>query len=113
MDGELHNYCHMMERVSGDHPIKILQDVSDETVSVAKRAEMILKDNPSALKAFKEYEQGYMFVNDPPGIVTLLTLNAAAASILTSLITAFRLAGKHSSPYEHDFFRNEHARSNL
>jgi hypothetical protein len=75
MDGELHNYCQMMARVSGDHPVKILQDVSDETVSVAKRAAMILKDNPSALKAFKEYEQGYMFVNSIPATIALLTLS--------------------------------------
>ena len=62
MDGELHNYCQMMSRVSGEDPLKILQDVSDETVAVAKRAATILKDIPAALKAFKEYEQGYMLV---------------------------------------------------
>ncbi|KAJ7639232.1 hypothetical protein FB45DRAFT_905031 [Roridomyces roridus] len=60
MDGEEHNYCKMMSRVSGDHPIKILQDVSDETVAVAKRAALILKDAPNARRAFKEYEQGYI-----------------------------------------------------
>jgi DNA-binding transcriptional regulator of glucitol operon len=62
MDGELHNYCQMMSHVSGEKPIKILQDVADETVAVAKRAALIFKDSPAALKAFKEYEQGYMFV---------------------------------------------------
>ncbi|KAJ7346263.1 isoprenoid synthase domain-containing protein [Mycena albidolilacea] len=60
MDGELHNYCQMMSRVSGDDPIKILQDVADETVAVAKRAAVILQNTPAALKAFKEYEQGYV-----------------------------------------------------
>ncbi|KAJ7091835.1 hypothetical protein C8R44DRAFT_647324 [Mycena epipterygia] len=60
MDGELHNYCQMKSRVSGNHPIKILQDVADETVAVAKRAAVILQDAPAALKAFKEYEQGYV-----------------------------------------------------
>ncbi|KAJ6449859.1 hypothetical protein C8R45DRAFT_849405 [Mycena sanguinolenta] len=59
MDGELHNYCQMKSRVSGNHPIKILQDVAEETVAVAKRAALILQDAPAALKAFKEYEQGY------------------------------------------------------
>ncbi|KAG6897593.1 hypothetical protein C0992_013270 [Termitomyces sp. T32_za158] len=58
MDGELHNYCHAMARVRDEEPIKILQDVSDETVLVAKRAYRILKDAPAAQKAFKEYEQG-------------------------------------------------------
>lgn len=67
MDGEEHNYCKMMSRVSGDHPIKILQDVSDETVAVAKRAALILKDAPNARRAFKEYEQGYMCVVLGPG----------------------------------------------
>jgi len=62
MDKEVHNYCQMMSRVTGDHPLKVLQDVSTETVAVAKRAAEILKDNPAALKAFKEYEQGYMYV---------------------------------------------------
>ena len=60
MDGEHHNYCQMMSRVNGKAPIDILQDVSDETVMVAKRAARILKEAPAALKAFKEYEQGYM-----------------------------------------------------
>ncbi|KAJ7137162.1 hypothetical protein C8R44DRAFT_608381 [Mycena epipterygia] len=60
MDGEMHNYCQMKSRVSGNHPIKILQDVADETVAVAKRAAVILQDAPAALKAFKEYEQGYV-----------------------------------------------------
>ncbi|KAG6829532.1 hypothetical protein H0H92_004269 [Tricholoma furcatifolium] len=60
MDGELHNYCQAMGRVSGEEPIKILQDVSDETVAVAKRAALILKDQPAARRAFKEYEQGYI-----------------------------------------------------
>jgi hypothetical protein len=60
MDGEEHNYCHMMSRVSNTPALKILQDVSNETVAVAKRAALILKDAPAALKAFKEYEQGYM-----------------------------------------------------
>ncbi|KAF8160349.1 hypothetical protein K438DRAFT_1985778 [Mycena galopus ATCC 62051] len=32
----------------------------DETVIVAKRTSVILKDAPAALKAFKEYEQGYI-----------------------------------------------------
>jgi hypothetical protein len=50
----------MMSRVSGDDPIKILQDVADETVAVAKRAAVILQNAPAALKAFKEYEQGYV-----------------------------------------------------
>ncbi|KAG6909896.1 hypothetical protein DXG01_014710 [Tephrocybe rancida] len=63
MDGELHNYCQAMARVNGEEPIKILQDVSDETVAVAKRAAVILKDQPAARKAFKEYEQGYMQVD--------------------------------------------------
>ncbi|KAJ7859603.1 hypothetical protein B0H14DRAFT_3446497 [Mycena olivaceomarginata] len=58
MDREQHNYCQMMSRVSGDHPVKVLQDVADETVAVAKRVTVILKDAPAALKAFKEYEQG-------------------------------------------------------
>ncbi|KAG6844547.1 hypothetical protein H0H87_006031 [Tephrocybe sp. NHM501043] len=62
MDGELHNYCQAMARVNGEEPIKILQDVSDETVAVAKRAALILKDQPAARRAFKEYEQGYMYV---------------------------------------------------
>ncbi|KAI0031073.1 isoprenoid synthase domain-containing protein [Vararia minispora EC-137] len=60
MDGEQHNYCQMMSRVNGKAPIDILQDVSDETVMVAKRAARILKEAPAALKAFKEYEQGYI-----------------------------------------------------
>lgn len=60
MDGEQHNYCQMMARVTGEVPIKILQDVSDETVAVAKRAALILKTTPAARKAFKEYEQGYI-----------------------------------------------------
>lgn len=63
MDGEQHNYCQMMSHVSSKDPLDILQDVSDETVMVAKRAAAILKDTPAALKAFKEYEQGYMFVS--------------------------------------------------
>ncbi|KAG6876109.1 hypothetical protein C0992_000946 [Termitomyces sp. T32_za158] len=58
MDGELHNYCHAMARVTGKEPIKILQDVSDEAVLAAKRAYQILKDAPAAQRAFKEYEQG-------------------------------------------------------
>jgi len=52
----------MVSRVTGEAPLKILEDVVEETVTVAKRAALILKDNPVALKAFKEYEQGYMFV---------------------------------------------------
>ncbi|KAG5729149.1 Trichodiene synthase [Termitomyces sp. T112] len=60
MDGELHNYCQTMARVTGEGPLKILQDVSDETIVVAKRAYRILKDSPAAQKAFKEYEQGYI-----------------------------------------------------
>ncbi|KAF8066773.1 isoprenoid synthase domain-containing protein [Lyophyllum atratum] len=60
MDGEQHNYCQMMGRVTGEAPIKILQDVSDETVAVAKRAALILKNAPAARRAFKEYEQGYI-----------------------------------------------------
>ncbi|KAG6834603.1 hypothetical protein H0H93_008659, partial [Arthromyces matolae] len=59
MDGELHNYCQAMSRVNGEPAIKVLQDVSDETVAVAKRAALILKDQPEARRAFKEYEQGY------------------------------------------------------
>ncbi|KAF9056789.1 hypothetical protein BDP27DRAFT_1242313 [Rhodocollybia butyracea] len=60
MDGEQHNYCQMMSRVSSDDPVKILQGVAEETITVAKRAAQILKDSPAALKAFKEYEQGSM-----------------------------------------------------
>ncbi|GLB41045.1 hypothetical protein LshimejAT787_0902600 [Lyophyllum shimeji] len=60
MDGEKHNYCQMMGFVTGEPAIKILQDVSDETVAVAKRAYKILETCPAAQKAFKEYEQGYI-----------------------------------------------------
>ncbi|KAG5352773.1 hypothetical protein C0989_000546 [Termitomyces sp. Mn162] len=60
MDGELHNYCQTMARVTGKEPIKVLQDISDETVVAAKRAFRILADVPAAQKAFKAYEQGYM-----------------------------------------------------
>ncbi|VDB87317.1 unnamed protein product [Peniophora sp. CBMAI 1063] len=60
MDGEQTNYCQMMSQVSGRSPIEVLEDVSRETVAVAKRAEQILKDSPAALKAFKEYQQGYI-----------------------------------------------------
>ncbi|KAG5735145.1 Trichodiene synthase [Termitomyces sp. T112] len=58
MDGELHNYCQAMARVTGKEPIKILQDISDRTVVAAKRAFRILADVPAAQKAFKAYEQG-------------------------------------------------------
>lgn len=61
MDGERHNYCQMMSRVSGKAPMEVLQDVSDETILVANRAAKILENNPSALKAYKEFEQGYMY----------------------------------------------------
>lgn len=60
MDGEQHNYCQMMSRVSGRPPVSVLEGVSRETVSVARRAEKILEDSPVALKAFKDYQQGYM-----------------------------------------------------
>ncbi|KAH0585730.1 hypothetical protein H2248_008941 [Termitomyces sp. 'cryptogamus'] len=60
MDGELHNYCQTMARVTGKEPIKVLQDISDETVVAAKRAFRILADVPAAQKAFKAYEQGYI-----------------------------------------------------
>ncbi|KIJ36042.1 hypothetical protein M422DRAFT_179866 [Sphaerobolus stellatus SS14] len=82
MDGELHNYCQMMSRVSGEDPLKILQDVSDETVAVAKRAATILKDSPAALKAFKEYEQGYMLVSKNSRMFTFSS-GFSVASILT------------------------------
>ncbi|KAJ7681607.1 hypothetical protein B0H17DRAFT_1076016 [Mycena rosella] len=58
MDGEEHTYCRTMSRVTGEPPIKVLQDVADEAVAVAKRAAAILKDVPAALKTLKEYEQG-------------------------------------------------------
>ncbi|KAJ7040891.1 hypothetical protein C8F04DRAFT_947670 [Mycena alexandri] len=60
MDGEEHTYCRTKSRVTGEHPIKVLQDVADEAVAVAKRAAVILKDVPAALKTLKEYEQGNM-----------------------------------------------------
>ncbi|KAG6895504.1 hypothetical protein C0992_000951 [Termitomyces sp. T32_za158] len=47
-----------MARVRGEEPIKVLQDVSDEAVVVAKRAYQILKDAPAAQRAFKQYVQG-------------------------------------------------------
>ena len=59
MDGEQHNYCQMMSRVSDRPPIKVLQDVSRDAVSAAKGAEQILADSPTALKAFQDYQQGY------------------------------------------------------
>ncbi|KZV77247.1 terpenoid synthase [Peniophora sp. CONT] len=58
MDGEQHNYCQMMSRVSGSPPINVLKDISRETVVVAKRAEKILEDSPAALKTLKDYQQG-------------------------------------------------------
>ena len=60
MDGEKHNYCQTMSRISARPPINVLEDVSREAVSAAKCAAQILEDAPEALKAWKEYEQGTM-----------------------------------------------------
>lgn len=62
LDGEQHNYCQMMSRVSERPPISVLEDVAREALSSAKVAEQILADSPAALKAFKDYVQGYMQV---------------------------------------------------
>ncbi|KZV67270.1 terpenoid synthase [Peniophora sp. CONT] len=60
MDGEQHNYCQMMSRVSERPPISVLEDVAREALSSAKVAEQIMADSPAALKAFKDYIQGYI-----------------------------------------------------
>ncbi|KZV75179.1 terpenoid synthase [Peniophora sp. CONT] len=60
LDGEQHNYCQMMSRVSNRPSIKVLEDISHEAVSAAKCAEQIMEDSPVALKAFKELQQGFI-----------------------------------------------------
>ncbi|VDC01473.1 unnamed protein product [Peniophora sp. CBMAI 1063] len=60
MDGEQHNYIQMMSRISGFEPLDVLRDTSQKAVSTAKRADAILADSPAALKAFKEYERGFI-----------------------------------------------------
>ena len=60
MDGEQHNYCQMMSRVSERPSIKVLEDVAREALSAAKSAEQILEGSEAALRVFKEFQQGFM-----------------------------------------------------
>ena len=60
MDGEQHSYIRMMAKVSGLLPANVLQNVSREVTLATKRADEILKDSPTSLKAFQEYRQGFM-----------------------------------------------------
>ena len=59
IEGEKGNYCQMTCQVTGQTPINVLKDVSREAVAVAKRAEQILHDSPTALKVFNEYKNGF------------------------------------------------------